>query len=102
LCYTVRMSTSTTLTIRISGDIKEAARRRADSLGLSLSTLVENDLRQFINGRPVVIDEDSFVPTARLRADIAAAREDEANGDYDDVRAEDLDAYFAKLAKAAA
>ncbi|MCL2482473.1 MAG: hypothetical protein FWF43_03470 [Propionibacteriaceae bacterium] len=96
------MSNSSTLTIRIDADIKEAARNRAARLGVSLGTLIENDLRQFINGRPIVIDDDSFVPTERLKADIAAAREDEANGDYDDVPADDLDAYFANRGKAVA
>jgi len=95
------MSDSTTLTIRVNRDIKEAARRRAARLGLSLSTLVETDLRQFINGRPVVIDDDSYVPTERLRQDIAAAQADEASGDYDVVMPEDIDSYFDSLAKAA-
>jgi antitoxin component of RelBE/YafQ-DinJ toxin-antitoxin module len=94
------MSTTTTLTVRLNADIKKAARRRAERLGISLSTLVENDLRRFINGHPIIIDDDSFVPSARLREDIAAAREDEANGDYDDVGPEQLDAYLDKLVKA--
>jgi len=96
------MSTSTTLTIRIGGDIKEAARRRAASLGLSLSTLVENDLRQFINGRPVVIDDGSLMPSTRLRADIAAADAEYARGETSSVPADQIGAYLDHLAKVGA
>jgi len=95
------MSNSTTLTIRIDSDIKEAARQRAARLGISLGTLVENDLRRFINGHPIIIDDDSFVPSDRLKADIAAARLDEANGDYVEVLPGGVDAYFDNLVKAA-
>ncbi|MDR2895347.1 MAG: hypothetical protein LBV30_01640 [Propionibacteriaceae bacterium] len=94
------MAASTTLTIRVDPEIKQAARARAGALGLSMSTLVENDLRQFINGRAVVIDEDSYIPTERLRASIAAADEDTANGDYTDVTLDNLDDYFATFNQA--
>jgi antitoxin component of RelBE/YafQ-DinJ toxin-antitoxin module len=95
------MSNSTTLTIRLDGDIKEAARARAQRIGISLSTLVENDLRRFINGHPVIIDDDSFVPTERLKADIAAARADHASGDYDVVGLDNLDEYLDGLSESA-
>jgi antitoxin component of RelBE/YafQ-DinJ toxin-antitoxin module len=88
------------LTVRVDPEIKEAARARASALGLSMSTLVENDLRQFINGRAVVIDEDSYVPTERLRTSIESAREDIANGDYTTVTLDNLDDYFANLGQA--
>jgi len=96
------MSSSTTLTIRLDSDIKEAARRRAARLGVSLGTLVENDLRRFINGYPIIIDDDSFVPSERLKADIAQANADYAAGDYDVVAPEDIDSYFDNVTKAAA
>ena len=58
-------------------------------------------LRQcFVNGQPAIIDEDSFVPSALLRDDIAAARAEEANGDYDSVTAEGLDACLDNLMEA--
>ena len=68
------------LTIRIDKDLKEAARRRADALGISLSTLLINDLRRFINGQPIVIDDDSYVPTERLLGDLAEARAETESG----------------------
>ncbi|MDR0284788.1 MAG: hypothetical protein LBI33_07850 [Propionibacteriaceae bacterium] len=93
------MASTTTLTIRLDSDIKDAARRRAQRLGVSLATLVENDLRRFINGYPIIIDDDSFVPSERLREDIAAARDDEANGDYATITADNLDEFFDNVAK---
>ena len=101
LCYFLCMGASTTLTIRVDAEIKEAARARAQKLGISLGTLVENDLRQFINGRPIIIDDDSFVPTERLKADIQAAREDRENGDYEVAGPDELGGYLDKLKNAA-
>jgi len=91
------MSTTTTLTIRLNADIKDAARCRAERLGVSLGTVVENDLRRFINGYPIVIDDDSYVPTERLCGDIAAAQAERQAGEFDTVAAEDLDTYFSTL-----
>jgi antitoxin component of RelBE/YafQ-DinJ toxin-antitoxin module len=68
------------LTIRIDKELKDAARRRAEALGVSLSTLIVNDLRRFINGHPIVIDDDSYVPTERLLGDISQARAEQKAG----------------------
>ncbi|MDR1187269.1 MAG: hypothetical protein LBK95_07420, partial [Bifidobacteriaceae bacterium] len=40
----------TTLTIRIDPAVKSAAKRRAEDLGVSLSSVIANELRQFVNG----------------------------------------------------
>jgi len=94
------MSNTTTLTIRLDSDIKDAARRRAERLGISLGTLVENDLRRFINGHPIIIDDDSFVPSERLLADLADAENEYNRGETTSVDAADLNAYLGNLAKA--
>jgi len=91
---------TTTLTIRLDSDIKDAARRRAARLGISLGTLVENDLRRFINGYPVIIDDDSFVPTERLLASLEEAEGELARGETTSVEASQIDAYLARLAQA--
>ncbi|MCI2149262.1 hypothetical protein [Bifidobacterium crudilactis] len=91
------MSNSTTLTIRLDADIKDAARRRAQRLGISLGTLVENDLRRFINGHPIVIDDDSFVPTERLLADIDKAEGELRDGETTSVPASDIGQYLDNL-----
>ncbi|MDR1513213.1 MAG: hypothetical protein LBS56_07000 [Propionibacteriaceae bacterium] len=57
------MTLQTTLTVRLDSDVKAAAKQRADALGLSLSAVISNQLRRFINGAPVVIDDDSLIPS---------------------------------------
>jgi len=96
------MSSSSTLTIRVDSEIKEAARRRAARLGVSLGTLIENDLRQFINGRPIVIDDDSFVPSARLRADMEEADAEYARGETTSVPGSQIGDYLGSISKSAA
>ncbi|MCL2491116.1 MAG: hypothetical protein FWF36_10460 [Propionibacteriaceae bacterium] len=96
------MSNSTTLTIRLDSDIKEAARRRAARLGISLGTLVENDLRRFINGYPIIIDDDSLVPSERLKAAMSEADAEYARGETVSVPSGNIGEYLDKLAKAAA
>lgn len=76
------MTAQTTLTIRIDKDIKAAAKTRADDLGLSLSALITNQLRRFVNGAPVVIDDDSLIPSAATRQARAQALADYRSGDY--------------------
>lgn len=98
-CYTCSMSSSATLTIRLDSDIKNAARQRAEQLGVTLSTVVENELRRFINGHPVIIDGDSFVPSELLRQDIAIADSEHSLGDFDTVSPKDIDSYFDDLSK---
>ncbi|MCL2455498.1 MAG: DUF6364 family protein [Micrococcales bacterium] len=76
------MAAQTTLTIRIDEDIKAAAKMRAADLGLSLSALVTNQLRRFVNGAPVVIDDDSLIPSPATRQARAQALADYRAGDY--------------------
>jgi len=71
-------------------------------LGVSLGTVVENDLRRFINGYPIVIDDDSFVPSERLREDIEEAEAELVRGETTSVPAAGLGDYLDHLAKIAA
>jgi antitoxin component of RelBE/YafQ-DinJ toxin-antitoxin module len=93
------MSSTTTLTIRLDSAIKEAAKHRADRLGISLGRLVENDLRRFINGHPIIIDEDSFVPPEKLLADLAEAEAEHERGETTAVPASQLTAHLDRLAR---
>jgi len=86
--------------VRLDSDIKDAARRRASRLGINLSTLIENDLRRFINGLPIIIDDDSYVPSERLLADIEDAETELSRGETTSVAASQLNAYFDSLAQA--
>jgi len=93
------MSGSATSTIRLDASIKEEAKLRAGRLGVSLRTVVENDLRRFIDGHPI-IDDDSYVPSAMLREDIEAANAEYAAGECDTIPSGGIDAYFANLIEA--
>jgi antitoxin component of RelBE/YafQ-DinJ toxin-antitoxin module len=76
------MSAQTTLTIRIDPAIKSAAKRRAEQLGVSLSSVIANELRQFINGAPMVVDDNSRLPNASALAARRQARAEYDSGDY--------------------
>ena len=91
--------TTTSLTIRIDTAIKQTAHARAERLGISLGTLVENDLRQFINGHPIIIDEDSFVPSERLLNDLNEAEREHAQGQTTSVPAAEISTYLDNLRK---
>jgi len=88
------MGKTATITVRVSSEIKDAARLRAQRLGISLSTLVENDLRRFVNGHPIIIDDESLVPSERLLASIAEATEDLAAGNLPSVPADQIGEYL--------
>jgi antitoxin component of RelBE/YafQ-DinJ toxin-antitoxin module len=91
------MSDTTTLTIRLDSAVKAAARARARRLGISLGTLVENDLRRFINGHPIIIDDESFVAPERLLAELESAEAERERGEFTSVAPADVDAYLAGL-----
>lgn len=68
------------VTIKIDGDVKHQAQQLAKSLGLSLSAIVENKLKEVIRERRVVFEEE-FTPNkktakelAKIEADIKAGR----------------------------
>ena len=96
LCYICCMTT-TTLTIRIDETVKRAARARADRLGISMGSLVENELRRFINGQPVIIDDDSSVPTERLLKELEEAEADHEHGDTTSGPASEISTYLDSL-----
>ena len=93
LCYICGMTT-TTLTIRIDETVKRAARARADRLGISMGSLVENELRRFINGQPVIIDDDSSVPTKRLLKELEEAQAEYEHGNTTSVPASEIGTYL--------
>jgi len=68
------------ITVKIDADVKKQAQKLAQRLGLSLSTVVENKLREVVNERRVVFEEE-LIPneaTARelekIEKDIKASR----------------------------
>lgn len=70
----------TPVTIKIDSDVKQEAQKLAKSLGLSLSAIVENKLKEVIRDRKVVFEENPIFnyKTAKelleIEADIKAGR----------------------------
>jgi addiction module RelB/DinJ family antitoxin len=46
------------ITVKIDADVKKQAQKLAQRLGLSLSTIVENKLREVVSERRVVFEEE--------------------------------------------
>lgn len=68
------------VTIKIDADLKQDAQKLAKSLGLSLSAIIENKLRQAVRERRIVFEEE-LIPNEettkelhRIEADVKAGR----------------------------
>ncbi|MGH7234087.1 MAG: type II toxin-antitoxin system RelB/DinJ family antitoxin [Candidatus Saccharimonadales bacterium] len=68
------------VTVKIDADVKQQAQKLAQRLGLSLSTVVENKLREVVYERRVVFEEE-LIPNEKtakelekIEADIRADR----------------------------
>jgi addiction module RelB/DinJ family antitoxin len=67
------------LTIKIDTDLKSASQSLAKSLGLSLSSVIENKLREVVHERRVVFTEQ-IIPNAATLAELLAIEDDVAAG----------------------
>ena len=68
------------ITVKIDADVKQQAQKLAQKLGISLSAIVENKLREVVRERRVVFEEE-LVPNektakelVKIEADINAGR----------------------------
>lgn len=68
------------VTVKIDADVKQQAQKLAKQLGLSLSAIVENKLKEVVRERRVVFEEE-LIPNERtarelekIEADIKAGR----------------------------
>jgi DNA-damage-inducible protein J len=70
----------TPVTIKIDSNVKNEAQKLAKSLGLSLSAIVENKLKEVIRDRRVIFEEElvlndkTLKELAEIEADIKAGR----------------------------
>jgi len=69
----------TPLTIKIDTDVKHQAQKLAKGLGLSLSSIIENKLKEVIRDRRVVFEEP-FIPNARTAKLMSEIEEDIKHG----------------------
>lgn len=64
------------VTIKIDKDLKDEAQKLAKNLGLSLSAIVENKLRQAVRERRIVFEEEPLVPNAKTAKILEEIEED--------------------------
>ncbi len=69
----------TVLNIKVDADLKKSAQELANSIGLPISTVVSNLLRQFTIDRSITFRE-SYLPNVRTAKLIDEAREDYKTG----------------------
>ena len=67
------------MTIKIDSDIKRQAQKLAKGLGLSLSSIIENQLKEVIRDRRVVFEETP-VPNAKTAKILDKIEEDIKHG----------------------
>jgi addiction module RelB/DinJ family antitoxin len=90
----------TVLNIKIEKGLKDTARDVATTLGLSMSTVVNNYLRQFVNERqitfrePLVPNKKTAALLRRIEKDVKAGK----NLSPAFANAKDMEAYLKKMA----
>lgn len=63
------------VTVKIDADVKQQAQRLAQRLGLSLSSIVENKLREAVSERRVVFEEE-YLPNEKAAKELDKIEED--------------------------
>lgn len=72
-------NTKTLITVKTEKSLKLAAQEVAEEIGISLGTLINSFLKQFVRTKEVSFSV-SYKPNARLRASIAEAEKEYAEG----------------------
>jgi addiction module RelB/DinJ family antitoxin len=63
------------ITVKIDADVKQQAQKLAQRLGLSLSSIVENKLKEVVNERRVVFEEE-YLPNEKTARELEKIEED--------------------------
>ncbi len=63
------------ITVKIDADVKSQAQALAKKLGLSLSTIIENKLREVVRERRIVFEEE-YVPNKKTSKQLLKAQTD--------------------------
>ncbi|MFA6554056.1 MAG: type II toxin-antitoxin system RelB/DinJ family antitoxin [Candidatus Paceibacterota bacterium] len=74
-------NTKTLITVKTDKDLKLAAQETAKEIGISLGTLINSFLKQFVRNKEVNFSV-SYKPTAYLKAAIAEAEKEYAEGNF--------------------
>jgi len=65
----------TPITVKIDTQVKLEAQKLAQKLGLSLSAIIENKLREVVRDRRVVFEEE-YIPNEKTAKELAKAEDD--------------------------
>jgi addiction module RelB/DinJ family antitoxin len=63
------------ITVKIDGEVKQQAQKLAQRLGLSLSSIVENKLKEVVSERRVVFEEE-YLPNEKTARELDKIEED--------------------------
>jgi addiction module RelB/DinJ family antitoxin len=63
------------ITVKIDADVKQQAQKLAQRLGLSLSSIVENKLKEVVSERRVVFEEE-YLPNEKTTKELEKIEED--------------------------
>ena len=74
------MSTAV-INIKTDPKVKEEAQKIAAEMGISLSGVINTQLKQFIRTKTLLCTLDTEIPTKKLLQDIEQAKIDRKNGD---------------------
>ena len=75
------MSNYTVINIKTDPELKRRAAKIADELGISISAVVNNELRRFVNEQSVVF-EKAEVPNMATRRELRESKAKIEAGDY--------------------
>jgi len=75
------MSNYAIINLKTDPELKKAAVKTADKLGLSLSAILNNELRRFTAEQSVVFEVPE-IPNAKTARELAKTRKDILAGDY--------------------
>lgn len=76
-------NTKTMISVKLDKSLKQAAQETAAEIGISLGTLVNSFLKQFVRTKEVNFSV-SYKPTAYLKESIAQADKEFAEGKYEE------------------
>jgi len=79
--YTIGMSTYAVINLKTDPKLKERAAKTAEKLGVSLSAVLNNELRRFADEQSVVFELPE-IPNAATQAELSASKKEIDCGDY--------------------
>lgn len=79
--YTFGMSKYAVINLKTDPELKELAAKTANKLGISLSSVLNNELRRFTTEQSVTFDMPE-VPNPKTAKELSASRRQIESGDY--------------------